>query len=543
MHRVAVGVIALALGLSIVISACQSTPTPSEKPASGGSSQAAPAKGGKLVLGLTQEPDTLDPHTTALAVANRVFAQIYDPLIWKTTDGKFHPGLAKSWDTSPDGLVYTFNLREGVKFHDGTPFNAEAVKINFDRVVNPDTKAKGALSNIGPYAKSEVVSDHVVKVTLKEPFAPFLDSVSQPNLSIISPAAIKQYGADLGQHPVGAGAFKFVEWISKDHILLTRNKDYNWAPDFFKRSGPAHLESVEFKFILENAARMATLETGETNAIESVTAQDLPRLEGNSKIDLLRAPWGGMVLNVMLNAKKFPTNDVQVRKAMLYAHDPDTIVNTLFKGIHTPARGPLPPTQWGYDKSVESLWKFDLAKAKQILDEAGWKPGPNGIRVKDGQQLKVLMINQPGTKMEGASEMIQAQQREAGILVEISDRDRAAGYAAYSVGEHNLAPIFLSSSEPHVLSTAFLSKNIGAGFNRTHHASTELDKYLNDGATETNPDKRLEHYAKAQQYVMSNALTLPIYNQIAVFAVRSGVDGMIFDPRAYPLLYDVSVSE
>jgi peptide/nickel transport system substrate-binding protein len=523
---------ATTVALALTVGACQQSSTGS---ATGG-------KGGKLVFGLTQEPDVLDPHATALAVASRVMLNVYDPLVWKDNEGKYHPGLATSWEISPDGLTYTFKLRDGVKFHDGTPFTAEAVKINFDRVIDPATKAKGARSAIGPYRSTEVVDRSTAKVTLSEPFAPFLDSLSQPGLAIISPEAIKKYGADLGQHPVGTGPFKFVEWIAKDHIALARNEEYAWAPEIMKHQGPAYLESIQFKFILENAARMATLETGETNVVESVTAQDLPRLEKNAQVKFVRAPWGGMVLNAMLNVKKFPTDDLQIRRAMLYAHDQDTIVSTLFKGIHTPARGPLPPTQWGYDKSGEE-YRFDLAKAKKILDDAGWKSGPDGIRSKGGKPLKALMITQPGTKMEGAAEMIQAQQRDAGILVEISDRDRAAGYAAYSVGEHNLAPIFLSGSDPHILSTAFHSKNIGPGFNRAHFANAELDRALDEGAATTDPEKRLGLYAKVQKLLMDQAVILPIYNQVAVYALRSNVEDVTYEPRAYPVLYDAYIKK
>jgi peptide/nickel transport system substrate-binding protein len=530
-RRLPLVMVTVVVVLALLSTACQRSETDSGKPGTSG-------KGGKLVFGLPQEPDVLDPHTTALAVASRVMLNIYDPLVWKDNAGEYHPGLARSWEISPDGLTYTFKLRDDVKFHDGTPFNAEAVKVNFDRVINPATKAKGARSNIGPYKATEVVDQYTARVILAEPFAPFLDSLSQPTLSIISPAAITKYGDDLGQHPVGTGPFKFVEWVQKDHVRLARNDDYKWAPGIRKHQGPAHLASIEFKFILESAARMATLETGETNIVEAVTAQDLPRLESNSKIKFVKAPWGGMVLNAMLNAKKFPTDDVRVRRAMLAAHDQDTIVSTLFKGIHTPARGPLPPTQWGAGKLGEE-YKFDLARAKKLLDDAGWKPGPDGIRVKNGKVLKVLMITQPGTKMEGAAEMIQAQQREAGILIEISDRDRAAGYAAYSVGEHNLAPIFLSASDPHVLSMAFHSRNIGAGFNRAHYANPELDKALNDGAATTDPAKRLERYAKAQKIIMDEAIMLPIYNQVAVYALRGEVEDVTYEPRAYPVLYDV----
>ncbi|MBI4279537.1 MAG: ABC transporter substrate-binding protein [Armatimonadetes bacterium] len=503
---------------------------------------AAPARrGGVLKYAMTQEPDTLDPARTALAVANRAFMNIFDTLVYKTADGKYHPGLAESWTISPDGKEYTFKLRRGVKFHDGTALDAEAVKFTFDRIVDPETKAGGARSALGPYDSTAVVDAQTVKVRFKSAFAPFMDGLSAPTLSIVSPAAVKKWGTDFGQHPVGSGPFIFKEWVPKSHVIITRNPQYNWAPAIFKHQGPPHLTEVRFNFVLEAGPRMASLETGETNFIEAVQAQDLPRLQGNTKVSILRAPIGGMPFSIMVNVKRTPTDDLKVRRAMTLGFNPQVVVNTLFKGIHERSYGPMARVQWGYDRAIESMYPFDQAKARALLEEAGWKVGAGGIRVKDGRPLKVLMITQPGAKTEGLELIMQAQFKAIGIDMEISHRDRAAGYAAYSVGEHHLAPIFLYVSEPHVMYYAFHSSNIGKGFNRTFYADKRLDEALETGAATTDPASRLRLYSLAQRIVMDQALIIPVYDQFAVYAVSRAVKEIRFDVRTYPWLFDAYV--
>jgi len=233
---------------------------------------AAPGGGGTLVYGLGFDLDnTMDPQVTDFDSTIRVTLNICEPLVWEPTPGRFVPGLAESWEVSPDAKTYTFRLRKGVKFHDGTPFTAEAVKFTMDRVVAPETKAGQSHDQLGPYDHTEVVDDHTAKIGMKQGYAPLLTNLNG-YLGIVSPTAVKKMGlAEFARHPVGTGPFVFKEWVPKDHITLVRNPDYTWGSSFFKRRGPAALEQIVFKIIPEESVRTGTLKTGETQYIDAVS--------------------------------------------------------------------------------------------------------------------------------------------------------------------------------------------------------------------------------------------------------------------------------
>ncbi len=220
-------IVAAATMMVLLLSACGSHPTAQESPKAEASAsdaeQTAAAPGGKLTYALATSPDTLDPHRSGLAVAVRVLRTIYDSLVVQLPDNTIKPWLAKEWTVSEDGLSYTFKLREDVKFHDGTPFNAEAVKFNFDRILDPATKAANAAALLQPYESSEVIDEYTVKLNLSTPSRAFLGNLSQALLGIVSPTAAKQYGDQLGQHPVGTGSYKFVKWEENAGIQVERN--------------------------------------------------------------------------------------------------------------------------------------------------------------------------------------------------------------------------------------------------------------------------------------------------------------------------------
>ena len=173
-----------------------------------------------------------------------------EPLVWEPEPGRFVPGLADSWEISPDAKMYTFKLKKGVKFHDGTPFNAAAVKFTMDRVVDPAVKAGQSHDQLGPYDHTEVVDDYTARIVMKQPYAPLLTNLNG-YLGIVSPTAVEKMGlAEFARHPVGSGPLMFKEWVPKDHVTLVKNLDYNWASSYFKHTGPAYLDQVAVKCAL-----------------------------------------------------------------------------------------------------------------------------------------------------------------------------------------------------------------------------------------------------------------------------------------------------
>jgi peptide/nickel transport system substrate-binding protein len=321
------------------------------------------AAGGEITVGLDFEPDNLDPHVTPYAVSHTVMMNVFDPLIWRDAEGAFQPGLAERWEVSEDGTEFTFHLREGVTFHDGTPFDAEAVKFNFDRIADPETQSGFASTLLGPYDHTEVVDPRTAKVVFSAPAPGFLDGASQAFLGMVSPTAAQASGADFGRNPVGTGFMKFVEWAPQDHITLERNPDYAWAPPMFAHEGPALLDRVTFRFYPEGATRLAALQAGDADVIDNVLNSDLPLLEGDPAFQVMRAEALGLPIVILLNTKAAPTDDVAVRQAINYALDRQQVVDVAMFGGTQPAHGPLAPGTPYYSAEVEGMYAFDLATA------------------------------------------------------------------------------------------------------------------------------------------------------------------------------------
>ena len=502
-----------------------------------------PKNGGDIVFGQDSEPDILDPHVTGSRHTTIAIVNVFDTLLVQDDDLSFKPWLAERWEQSTDQLTYTFYLRKDVKFHDGTPFNAEAVKFSFDRIMDPETKSRSARASMGPYKSADVIDPYTVKVNFTQPFGPFLDSVSQVTLAPVSPAAVKQWGADFGDHPVGTGPYVFKEWVKKDHVTLTKNPDYNWAAPIFKHNGPGYVDSVTFKYITEDPVRVATLETGETNVINTVPPDDWIRAKADpAKFSVLSGVLTGHPYCWEINTKVAPTNELAVRQAILYAVDKDAIINTLFKGAYIKAYGPIAQPTVGYDKAVESMYPYDPAKAKALLDEAGWKPGPDGIRVKDGQRLKIIWETIIDAR---PVEQLQAQMKQVGIEVEpnLAPLNLHVGIGQKGEG-YNLIQLRYVTGDPDVMRVIYYSKNIGIGFNWSLYSDPALDKILEDAAATTDLNKRKELYAQSQKIVMDQALTVPLHVSHQLMVTRSEVHGVRLDTRGNtPWLYDAFIAK
>src|SRR5438309_2070256 len=293
---------------------------------------------GTLTYGMAGGFDTLDVTATTFTRVGRIGLHLVDPLVWQTQPGQFAPGLATSWTASPDATSYTFKLRSDVRFHDGTPLTAEAVKVTFDRIVDPETKSQTAFSFIGPYDRTEVVDPYTVRVRFKSPYAAFLDGASTPYLGIISPAALTKYGKDFGPVVfVGSGPFILQSYHADAEVALIRNPNYTWASRIFQHNGAPYLQRLVYRIIPEDATRLATLETGETLFIEDVPTSDYRRLRGARNFTLLEIPQAGSGWPMMLNQQRPPTSEVAVRRGRQHLQfwwetgtDPGGILRILF---------------------------------------------------------------------------------------------------------------------------------------------------------------------------------------------------------------------
>ena len=502
--------------------------------------------GGEITYGLTLVVSGIDPHAGSSSELGIFLTSVYDPLVWQDLEGNFHPGLAKDWELSDDGLVYTFYLRDDVTFHDGEPFNAEAVKANFDRIVNPDLGSRKAVYMMGTYDYTEVVDDYTVKVHFTEPYAPFLDSVSQVYLAMASPKALEEWGLEqYADHQVGTGPFMISEYVAKDHIVLVKNPDYNWAPDFMMHQGPAYLDQITFRFYPDPATRVPALESGEVQIMGEIPPIEANRLMTDPRFAIYPTNIPGQSLQLWMNTEKVPTDDLLVRQALLYGCDREAIVNGVFRGFSPVAYGPLGRSTPFYSPAVEGMYAYDLAKAQSLLDEAGWvDTDGDGIREKDGQDLTLNMILMGWGSMPEVGTAMQGLYRQLGVQVDAEILTYPAALEAAANSEHNMIPNAISSSDPDILANYFHSDNIDGGFSWSRYADPELDRLLEEGARTMDPAERAELYAQAQQIIMDQALIIPIRDYVNLNGARSSVKGLRYSLQGwFPWLYDVYVEE
>ncbi|HET8524340.1 MAG TPA: ABC transporter substrate-binding protein [Thermomicrobiales bacterium] len=503
--------------------------------------QATPAarkSGGNLVFAESDEPPTLDIHKTAFSTAEVLAGSILDRLVYLNPEtGKFDPALATSWETTPDGLNWTFKLRTDVVFQDGTPFNAQAVKRNFDRIMDPKTASGRSAALLGgALLKSiEAPDDTTIKLSYSQPLGPLLSGLNTSFCGIFSPAALDKYGDDIGQNPVGSGPFQFKSWEKGKGITLTPFAKYNWAPTAWGASGPPVVDSFVWRGITEATTRMVALQRDEAQIVRVPFANFKDAKNGDFQVLQLNNP--GMPQAIYQNTTKPPLDDKNVRLAVAHAIDRDAVIGSPFLGGAVWAEyAPLTKGVLGYDpdlaKRVGVL--FDLDKSKALLDEAGWKAGGDGMRSKDGQPLTLKLITTSGGG--DTAQVTQLLLQAAGIKTEITQLDSAAWKKAVSGGEHHLTWRADTGTDPDILYLAVHSSAIGAT-NYVRAKNDELDGLLDKGRTTVDADARVPIYQKAQEIILGEGYIIPVYNSVRVFAMQPYVKGVQFNALAGVIPY------
>jgi len=485
-----------------------------------------------VTYGMGGNFDQVDPNLTTFTRVGRITLHVVEPLVWQTSPGEFAPGLATAWSVNDDATEYTFQLREGVTFHDGTPFNAEAVKFTFDRIVDPDMKAQTALSLIGPYEGTEVVGEYEVKVLFSQPFAPFLDSASAPNLAIISPAAYEAAGEDAwGMDAlVGTGPFEFVSYTPDSEVVLQRNEAYDWAPEFMDASGPAAIERIVYKIIPEPSTRTASLETAETDIIEEVAEIDFGFLEERDDIRTVAEPQSGSGWSLMMNREQSPTDELAVRRAIQLGSDREGMTLAIWNGLGQAACGPISAVTFGFDPSTCDTYRYDPEAARQVLEEAGWvDEDGDGIRERDGTPLTIGHYYRAESALsQQMADYMKADLAAIGIDVELNGLSRSGYFDAVRASEHNTQNWWDPFADPSGMRILFHSENAGGGTNRNNYRDAEMDALLERGAATSDPQARAEIYAQVQQKVKDEAVMVFYNDPATLYAWTPDLEGVRF---------------
>ncbi len=496
--------------------------------------------GGTLSLTIRlKDFDTLDPHTTNLTQAAWIFKNIYDKLVYKEGD-KIYPGLALSWMPNEDYTAWTLTLRKGVTFHDGSPFNAEVVAFNFDRMVDPATKSKSARSEMGPYDRTEIVDDYTVVVHFKSPRAVFDLNLASDYVSMISMKQVLAVGSDkFRENPVGTGPFKYVSQISSAEVILEKNPDYNWAPEFMQHQGAPYLDKVIFHFALEDETRMSALETGAAQIIDNIPPARNQGLR-DAGFQVIGLPRLGLPRMANLNTKAWPTDDILVRKALNFAKNPLLIEKTVTRGLYPDAKNVIAPGTPFYDDAAE-LYSYDPAKARSLLEEAGYKDmNADGYRVKGGRVLEMLYYTFADSQAELTAEAFQAMMKEVGIKVNVEVVPSAQLYSIAEAGSKvNASFIGTGSPDPGPPLIAFFHTEGKGSTQYSQFINAELDALMYAGMETSDSAKRQEIYSKIQMTIMENALVVPLTATVMWWASTPEVKGFHADPYPHPYLYDV----
>jgi peptide/nickel transport system substrate-binding protein len=364
----------------------------------GGSADAAPQPGGTLRFAVSSDQGCLDPQQVGSNDSIYVLRQIVDSLTDQDpTTGELKPWLATSWTTTPDARSYTFTLRQGVTFSDGTPLDANAVKANFDRI--PKLGARGTLPKgyLAGYTSTTVTSPTQFTVDFSQPNVQFLQGTSTHSLGILAPTTVARSDDERCAQAIGSGPFTVREYTKNASITLERRPGYQWGSALFAHPGEAYLDTVEFRIVPESGVRSGSLQSGEVDAIGSIGQQDEAPLTA-AGAQLLARPNPGIAFGIGFNLSRPIVDDPAVRQALSLAINRPEVVGAVFTSQTKPATSVLASTTPSYADESASLG-FDLTKAKSTLDAAGWVVGPDGIRAKDGQRLSVPLsfANNAGT--------------------------------------------------------------------------------------------------------------------------------------------------
>jgi peptide/nickel transport system substrate-binding protein len=507
-----------------------------------------PVTGGTLTFAADTEPVSWDVHVTTQDITAEIERNVVDSLVSEDSSGTFHPWLATSWSVSPNLETYTFHLRHGVRFTDGTPFNAEAVKANFDYTVAPSTKSLYAASLLGPYIGTKVVNTYTVEVEFSKPFAPFLQAAGTPYLGFYSPRTLTENAGKLGEGgpvDVGTGPFIFASYVQGQQAVFTRNPDYDGGPATADHSGPAYLSKLVVRFLTDPSVRLGALTSGQVQVANAIAPEDVATVRADPDLTLLTRDEAGGNYDLWLNASLAPLNDQRVREAVQRGINITADVKTVDFGQYPRAWSPISPTTPYYDASLVNSWPYDPALANKLLDEAGWTGrDAQGYRTKDGKPLVLQWPQIPAIATEQNRDIlgqaIQADLKKIGIQVVRPSLNVAAFGEKVYAGQEDMIDHSWPTFDPDVLWLFFNSGSAPAigGINATFMSDPLLNEWTNQGRATLNPAILKQVYDETQSRAIQLATVVPIYTPASIVGATASVKGLSFDPDSWLVFYD-----
>ncbi len=526
--------LAIIFVLSVALAGCGGgTTDTTTKPSEQASDKPAAEVQKTLVFGRGGDSVSLDPSQVTDGESLNVTKNIFDTLIdYKDGNTEIQPALAETWESSADGLVWTFKLKQGVKFHDGTDFNAEAVVFNFNRWMDPANEYHqgdfpyygymfgGYKGDEGHVIKEVVAKDEfTVEIQLNAPQGPFLNNLAMTPFAIASPEAVKKHKDKFGEHPVGTGPFVFVEWLPNDKIVLDKN------PNYYKTGFPL-LEKIIFKSIPDNSARFTALQSGDIDMMDGVNPDDVTLAEGNENLQV----WLRPSMNVgylAFNTEKAPFDNPKVRQALSMAVNKQGLIDAFYNGLAEPAKNPMPPSLWGYNDSITD-YEYNLVKAKELLAEAGF---PNGFET-DFWYMPVPRPYIPQGKK--IAEAMQADFEKIGVKVNLRTEEWATYLDLTGKGEHSMALLGWTgdNGDPDNFIYVLLDKDNAKGpdaGNIAFYKNDALHDILIKAQQSSDEAERTKLYEDAQEIIHNDAPWVPLVHSTPPLVGKKNIKG--FNPH------------
>ena len=524
------------LAAALLVASCSSDAASTDS-----SSGGADSSGGTLRYGLSSTPTCADPAQAGSNQTIYVTRQVVDSLTDQDPDsGEIVPWLAQSWEVNPEATEFTFNLREGVTFSDGTPVTSTSVKNTLDSVVETLTGAKATLgaSYLGGYVETAVPDEQTAVVRFSSPNSQFLQASSTSQLGILAETttALSPEERCAGDAVVGSGPFTYEDYQQDRSATLDRRSDYNWASAIAGHEGPAYLDRIEFTVIPESGVRTGSLASGQLDAISDALPQDAPQIEGaGGRIETTTNP--GTPFGLQPNVSRGVLADPAVRQALITAIDRQELVDTVLGPQFRTADSVLASRTPGHITLPEVT--YDQAESQRVLDEAGWQPGADGIRERDGQRLQFAVLVSPVfVGNQSILELVQQQVRRVGIdlqldLIPVADWTARAASGDFDANYGNT-----SRADGDILRAQFGLD----GTNYNHRGPIpDLDRVLSEQLAATDPAARTQLIEQAQQLILDNGLLIPTIELSQVIGVSEAVENVTFDASARLVFYDTRV--
>jgi peptide/nickel transport system substrate-binding protein len=516
-------------------------------------SLAQDARGGHLVIAFNgnSEPASLDgqidPYQSAWLINSLPadFVAFTNP-----ANGEIEPFLATDWDVDDEGRTWTFYLRDDVHFQDGTRFDAEALRFNFERILAPETASAQAADELGPIAAMDVLDEFTLRLTYERPWVHLLNAMIR--IPIWSPAALAQYPpGEFDHHLVGSGPFRLVEWVPNSHVRFERWDEYAWGPSIKESPGPAYLDEVTILFIAENSVRGRIITTGEANMIQDLPSQFVADYRDTPGYELLSGFQAGTGLQFVFNVRKPPLDDLRVRQAIRHATNQEMINELAHDGLYQVAYGPLTPSHPCVLESLREAYPYDLERARSLLDEAGWvlngqvRVARGVAGVEDGTPLEVLWTAISPDRDQPIGEILQAQLAQVGIDLTLEIVPGPVQLAR--VQERTFDMIYERQRNPTaaVLHQVWHSSNDRpGGWAWTGFVDAELDAILDEIQATADQARSCELARQAQQIISDNALQLPTLGQPMYYVLADEVKGFTLGSEGnWYWLYNVYIED